>query len=181
MSGRGLFGIIAVFGSADALVNAATRVRELGFGVVDAYTPYPIEGLGETLRPGRQILLPALIVIGAIVGAFWGYFIQYWGEASDYPLNVGGRPYNSWPAFTVGAFEVMLLFAVAAGFVGLLVKCGLPLLYHPVLEAERFSEVSRDRFVLCVEARDPNFEAASLHRTFEELGAEHIEMVAGWS
>lgn len=180
MSERGAFGIIAVFGSADALARAAARLRGLGIESVDAYTPYPVEGLGATLRPGRLLLLPMLVVIGAIVGACWGYFVQYWGEAIDYPLNVGGRPYNSWPAFTVSAVEIMLLLAVTAGFFGLLVKCGLPLLYHPIFEAEAFERASCDRFVLCVEASDPKFEPALLHRMFEDLGAERIEMVAGW-
>jgi hypothetical protein len=95
----------------------------------------------------------------------------------NYPLNVGGRPHNSWPAFIVATFEFMLLAAVAAGFFGLLAKSGLPKLYHPIFEADAFARASRDRFVICVEARDPAFDSASVRREFERLGAETVEEV----
>jgi len=135
MSERGLFGLTGSFASSDALTGAALHLRSLGFREVEAYTPYPVEGLDEALRPCRPNRLPLPIFLGAVFGAAMGYFIQYWDEALDYPLNVGGRPHNSWPAFTVGTFELMVLFAIAAGFFGLLAFCRLPRLYHPIFSA----------------------------------------------
>jgi hypothetical protein len=113
----------------------------------------------------------------AVFGAGYGYWVQYWGEAVDYPINVGGRPYHSWPAFIVSAFEFMLLVSVAAGLVAMLAASRLPRLYHPTFAAKTFERASRDRFVICVKATDPFFDPASLRETFGMLGAEDIEEV----
>ena len=172
------YGIIGVFAAPEALKDAAAQLRALGFASVEAYTPYPVAGLGETIHPGRKVFLPVLMFVAALCGAAWGYFIQYWDEALDYPLNVGGRPYNSWPAFIVGAFEFMLLVTVAAGLFAMLVACRLPRLYHPIFNAEEFGRASQDRFVLCVEAGDPGYEPATIRRVFERHGAERVEEVA---
>ena len=153
------FGVIGVFETPEAIKNATRHLRSLGFRAFEAYTPYPVEGLDQMVRPGRQLLLPLTMFGAAVVGAAWGYWIQYWDEALNYPINVGGRPHNSWPAFIVGTFEFMLLAAIAAGLFGLLAASRLPQLYHPLFDAEAFGRASRDRFVLCVEARDPSFEA----------------------
>ena len=172
------YGIIGVFAAPEPLQEAATQLRALGFAAVETYSPYPVEGLGETLHPGRKVFLPLLMFAAALAGGAGGYFIQYWGEAIDYPLNVGGRPYNSWPAFIVGAFEFMLLVTVAAGLFGLLAASRLPRLYHPIFNAEEFARASQDRFVLCVEASDPGYEPATIRRIFERHGAERVEEVA---
>jgi hypothetical protein len=174
---KDLFGMIAMFDTPDAAKNAAAYLRQAGFRAFEVYTPYAVEGLGEIIHPGRKTLLPLVMFVGAILGAAWGYWIQYWDEALNYPLNVGGRPYNSWPAFTVGTFEFMLLVAVAAGFFGLLAASRLPKLYHPIFEAKVFERASRDRFLLCIEASDPRFDAALTRAAFERLGAERIEEV----
>jgi hypothetical protein len=176
MAGQ-LFGIIGIFETPEAAVAMAHRLRALGFNAVEAYTPYAVEGLDEALRPGRNVALPLLIFIGAVLGACAGYFIQYWDEALNYPLNVGGRPYNSWPAFVVSAFEITVLFAVAAGFFGLWAACRLPRLYHPLFAADAFARVSRDRFVLCVEASDPAYEPSFIRRVFERHGAAEVTEV----
>jgi len=168
------FGIIGVFETPEAVKDAAAQLNRLGFRAVEAYTPYPVEGIGALIHPGRKLFLPLLMFAGAILGACWGFFIQYWDEAIDYPLNVGGRPYNSWPAFVVGAFEFTVLVAVAAGLFGLLAASRLPRLYHPIFNAAEFERASRDRFVLCVEARDPSFEPTMIRRVFERYGAESI-------
>jgi hypothetical protein len=128
--------------------------------------------------PGRRTWLPLLIAVGALFGVIWGYFIQYWDESINYPLNVGGRPHNSWPAFTVGAFEFTMLCAIAAAFFGLLASCRLPRLYHPIFAAQDFERASVDRFFLCVESSDPSFEAQQLRDIFERHGAEHVTEVA---
>jgi len=172
-----LFGVIAVFDTPDAVKDAADHLRRSGFRAFEAYTPYPIEGLNQIIHPGPKFVLPIVMFVAAILGAAWGYWIQYWDEALNYPLNVGGRPHNSWPAFMVGTFEFMLLVTVAAGFFGMLAASRLPKLYHPIFDAKAFERASRDRFLICVEARDPSFDAPAVRRVFQQLGAERIEEV----
>ena len=175
-----IFGIVGVFDKPEAIKDAARHLRSLGFRAVEAYTPYPVEGLDQLLRPGRELMLPLVMFAGAVVGACWGYFIQYWDEALNYPINVGGRPHNSWPAFIVGTFEFMLLVTIAAGLFAMLASCRLPRLYHPIFNADAFGRTSVDRFVLCVEARDPSFETEHLRRILERFGAERVaEVPAG--
>jgi hypothetical protein len=171
------FGIIGVFETPEGIKDAARHLRSLGFRAVEAYAPYPVEGLGELIQPERKAGLPLLMFAAAVIGAAWGYFIQYWDEAIDYPLNVGGRPHNSWPAFIVSTFEFMLLVTIAAGLFALLASCRLPRLYHPIFNAAGFERASRDRFVLCVEARDPSFEPRMIRRVFERFGAEQVREV----
>jgi len=170
-----LFGIIAVFNTPQALRGAAMELQQSGFGAFEAYTPYPVEGLEQVIHPGPKWRLPVLMFVAAMVGAAWGYWIQYWDEAVNYPINVGGRPYNSWPAFIVGTFEFMLLFTVAAGFFGMLAASRLPKLYHPIFESAAFARASRDRFLICVEARDRRFNADSIREVLRQAGAERIE------
>lgn len=178
MSEPRLYGMIGVFASAGALTAAARQLRSLGFRALEAHTPYPVEGLDELMRPGRRTWMPLAIGLGAVFGAVWGYFIQYWDEALNYPINVGGRPHNSWPAFMVGTFEFMLLCAIAAAFFGFLAYCRLPRLYDPIFAAPEFERASVDRFFLCVEARDPSFEPQHIRRIFEHHGAERVAEVA---
>lgn len=177
MTERAQFGMIGVFASSETMVESARQLRGLGVQQFDAYTPFPVEAMGELMRPRGRWALPAAIGGGAFVGAAIGYLIQYWDEAWGYPLNVGGRPYNSWPAFTVGAFEITLLCAVAAGFFGLWLACRLPRLYDPIFSAQGFERVSCDRFVLCVAERDPKFSADAIRDLFERHGAEHVAEV----
>jgi Protein of unknown function (DUF3341) len=172
-----LFGIIAVFATPESLRNAVVQLQQSGFRALEAYTPYPVEGVEQLIHRGPKWLLPITMFVGALAGAAAGYWIQYWDEAVNYPINVGGRPHNSWPAFMVGTFEFMLLFAVAAGFFAMLAASRLPKLYHPVFEAKAFERASRDRFLICVEARDPSFDADSVRQLFQDAGAERIEEV----
>jgi Protein of unknown function (DUF3341) len=172
-----LFGIIAVFKTPDEVRGAATRLRQSGYRAFEAYTPYAVEGLDRVIDSGSKAFLPLLMFAGAVLGAALAYWIQYWDEAVNYPLNVGGRPYNSWPAFAVSTFEFMLLAAVTAGFFGMLAASRLPKLYHPIFEASAFARASRDRFVICIESTDPRFDANSIRALFQQLGAERIEEV----
>ena len=175
-----VFGCIGVFDDAGCDRRAPrAHLRQSGFDAFEAYTPYPVERLDrDRCAPAGDVLLPLMMFAGAVFGAACGYFIQYWDEALGYPLNVGGRPHNSWPAFIVSAFEFMLLCAVAAGFLGLLSASRLPRLYHPIFAAEDFERASRDRFVLCVEgdAIRASSRTASA-RSSSRLGAEQIEEV----
>ena len=168
------FGLIGIFDTPSAVKESARSLRELGLRALEAYTPYPVEGLDEIIAPRRHFGLPLTIAAGALAGAGFGYFIQYWDEVLSYPINVGGRPPNSWPAFMVGTFELTLLFAIAAGFFGLWLFCRLPLLYHPIFNADGFERASRDRFMLCVESCDPGYESGMIRRVFARHGAAEI-------
>ncbi len=178
MTENDTFSMVGVFASSRPMAEAARQLRALGLNTIEAYTPYPVEQLAETLRLRRGGPLAWTIAVGALVGALCGYFIQYWDEWLNYPLNVGGRPHNSWPAFTVGAFEITLLFAMAAGFFGLWIACGLPRLYDPRFESEVFDRASADRFVLRVEARSREVARESIRQVFAAHGAERIEEAA---
>lgn len=174
MNARRSFGLVGAFTSPDAVVEAARQLRSLGFRKVEAYTPFPVEGLDEVLRPDRRLWLPLIIAVAALFGILWGYFVQYWDEALNYPVNVGGRPYNSWPAFVVGDFEFTVLCAMAAAFFGLLAFCRLPRLYHPIFATPEFERASVDRFFLCVAARDPSFESERVRGIYERFGADQV-------
>ncbi len=177
MSDGGPYGVIGIFATPKAVTAAAQQFRTLGFHALEAYTPYSVDGLDEAVRPGRRAWLPPVIFAGGVGGALIGYLVQYWAEAVSYPLNVGGRPYNSWPAFIVSTFEMAVLCALAAGFFALLLSCRLPLLYHPIFAAPGFERASEDRFVLCVGAGDPSFEPGLVRRILERHGAERVEEV----
>ncbi|HUH86021.1 MAG TPA: DUF3341 domain-containing protein [Stellaceae bacterium] len=177
MSAPDRYGLIGEFTSAREVRDAALTLHSAGIRALDAFTPYPIEGLDDILDPAGRPRLPMLIALGALIGAVLGYGVQYWAAAVDYPLNVGGRPCGSWPAFTVSAFEVTLLCAVTVGFVAFLVFCRLPLLYHPVFTLEDFERASHDRFFLCVEAKDPRFDDALIARVLVQHGAERVASV----
>lgn len=177
MSAPDRYGLIGEFASAREIRDAALKLHGAGIRAMDAFTPYPIEGLEDILRPAERSRLPMLIAAGAVIGAVLGYFVQYWAAAIDYPLNVGGRPYGSWPAFTVSAFEVTLLCAVAAGFIAFLAFCRLPLLYHPLFTLDGFERASHDRFFLCVEAKEPRFDDALIARVLVQHGAERVASV----
>ena len=178
MSAEPVYGMMAEFATPAAVTAAAHWLHLNGFRRMEAYTPFPVDGLDEMLHGQRRPLLPLVVFGGAVVGAVSSYALQYWAAAVDYPLNVGGRPLNSWPAFTVSSFEMTVLFAVATAFLGLLIFCGLPLLFHPIFNAPDFDRASQDRFFLCVEARDGLFDAERLREIFARYDAVHIALVS---
>jgi hypothetical protein len=161
-----IYGLIAEFETAEQILEATRRAREQGYRRMDAYTPYPVEGLAIELGLERT-RVPMVVLIGGIVGAAAGYFMQYWAMAIDYPLNVGGKPYNSWPAFIPITFELMVLVAAFAAILGMFFLNGLPQPYHPVFNVPRFARASQDRFFLCIEATDLRFDPVRT-RTFLE-------------
>jgi len=179
MSEPPLYGIAGEFPTPLGAVTAARELQDRGFRKIEAHTPYPIEELDEVVRSGHGVWLGIATLAGAVLGAVTGTFVQYWAAVVSYPVNVGGRPYNSWPAFAVSTFEVTLLFAVAAGFLAFLAASRLPLLYHPVFAAANFARASQDRFFLSVEARDPRFDAATVRAVLERHGALTIDEVYG--
>ncbi len=157
MSGGKLYGLMAEFENPNELVEAARRAREAGFTKLDAYSPYPIEALAEALDIHDR-KLPAVVLGGGILGGLLGYALCYWTSVVAYPLNVGGKPFHSAPAFIVPTFETTILFAALAAVLGMLALNGLPMPYHPVFNVPRFALASRDRFFLCIEAKDAKFD-----------------------
>ena len=171
-----LYGLMAEFENPHDLVEATRRTREAGFTKLDAYSPYPIEALAEALDIHDR-KLPAVVLGGGILGGLLGYALCYWTSVIAYPLNVGGKHFNSVPAFIVPTFETTILCAAFAAVFGMLALNGLPMPYHPVFNAPRFALASRDRFFLCIESRDPKFDETTLMAFFETLGAKEIVAV----
>lgn len=171
-----IYGLIAEFETADQLLKAARRTREEGYRRTDAYSPFPIEGLSEEVG-FRHTRLPAIVLIAGIIGGLSGFGMQYWISKIDYPLNVGGRPLNSWPSFIPVTFELTILFAALSAVIGMIALNGLPMPYHPVFGAPRFARASTDRFFLAVEATDPKFDRNETRAFLESLGAFAVSEV----
>jgi hypothetical protein len=172
-----LYGVIAEFDSPAALLAAARRARAAGYRRLTAYSPFPIDELPEALGYSEGTGIRPIVLLGGIVGALSGYLLQWWTSAVDYPINVGGRPYNSWQMFIPIVFEMMVLFGALFGLVGLFVLNGLPMPYHPVFNVPGFEGATRDRFYLCVEARDPRFDRDDARRfllTLEPLEVSDV-------
>ncbi len=169
----GLHGLLAEFGGQDALLEAARRVRAEGYAAVDAYTPYPVEGLAEVLG-FRSTRVPLVVLVGGILGASGGYFLQYWLNVLDYPINVGGRPLNSIPSWIIVTFEMTILVAALFAVLGMLALNGLPRPYHPVFNVPEFALASTNRFFLAVEARDPRFDSRATREFLESLGPKGV-------
>lgn len=168
-----LYGLMAEFASPEALVAAARRAREEGYREVDGYTPYPIEELNEALGLHHS-KLPLIVLIGGILGAVGGFLLQYWTSVIAYPVNVGGRPFNSWPAFIVPTFECTILAAALAAVLGMFFLNGLPMPYHPVFNVPRFALASRDRYFLVIKVLDPRFDREATRRFLETLGPTEV-------
>lgn len=156
MSGSAMYGLLAEFPSADALCAAARHARDNGYTHVEAYSPFAIEGLDDIVGADKGWIAP-LTLLGGILGGAGTYFLQWYAAVVDYPINIGGRPLHSWPAFIPATFEITILGAAVAAVFAMLVLNGLPRLYHPLFEVEEFELASRNRFFLCLPARDPVF------------------------
>ncbi len=171
-----LHGIIAEFENADELIHAAKRAREAGYTKMDAYSPFPVHGLSEAIG-FEDHKVPWLVFISGVIGAIAGFSLQYYVSVVDYPLNVGGRPYLSWPAFIPVTFETTVLFAAFGAFIGMLALNGLPRPHHPIFNAPRFERASQDRFFLCIEASDPQFDRVRTRHFLESAGARLVSEV----
>lgn len=171
-----IYGLMAEFHAPSEIVEAARRARESGYRKLDAYSPYPIEALAEALHFHSP--LPLIVLGGGVTGALVGYGLQYWASVIEYPMNIGGRPFNSWPSFIPATFETTILFAALSAVLGMLALNGLPEPYHPVFNVPNFALASRDRFFLCIEATDPRFDRNETRKFLEGLeGATAVSEV----
>src|ERR1700736_3572590 len=171
-----IYGMMAEFDTPVALVEAAKRTYQAGYKRIDTYTPFPIEGLPEEIGFYRDEV-PLVVLIGGIVGGLTGYLMQYWMSAVAYPLNIGGKPYHSWPAFIVITFEMTILFAGISAVFGMLALNGLPMPYHPVFNVARFALASKDRFFLIVFSSDKKYDPATTRAFLERLSPRSVSEV----
>lgn len=172
-----LFGLMVSFDDPESLLAAAKAAREAGYRRIDAYSPYPVEGLSEAMEL-RTTRLPWIVLLGGIIGAGGGYFMQFYASVIDYPLNVGGRPMHSWPAFIPITFELAILVAAVFAVLGMLALNGLPQPYHPVFNVPEFELASRSHFFLTIESADPKFDRDETRQFLEGLGGESVSEIA---
>lgn len=171
-----IYGVLADFSSEDALLKAVHTLRESSGLVLEAYTPYPVEGLAAALGIRRN-RVPLWTLIGGIFGGVAGYAMQWYATTVAYPINVGGRPDHSWPLFVPVAFELVILCATLAAVAGMLIGNGLPRLRHPVFGVARFDLASRNRFFLCVRAGSNPFRPDAVAQQLVDLGALTVSRV----
>ena len=171
-----IYGLMAEFDSAQALLDAARKTHQAGYKKIDAYSPFPIEGLAEEVGFHHDEV-PWVVLIGGLVGGASGYLMQWWMSAVDYPLNIGGKPPHSWPAFIVITFEMTILFSGLSAVFGMLALNGLPMPYHPVFNVPRFAFASKDRFFLIVFSSDKKYNPLETRRFLESLDPRSLSEV----
>jgi hypothetical protein len=171
-----IFGLMAEFESPTELALAARKAYDDGYRKIDAYSPFPIEEVSEAIGFAHS-RVPLVVLVGGLLGCIGGYLMQYWISALNYPLNVAGRPLNSWPAFIVVTFEMTILGGALFAVFGMLALNGLPMPYHPTFNVERFAFASKDRFFLCIEAVDPRFDRTQTEEFLRTLNPRHVSEV----
>ncbi len=176
MSRAPIYGLMAEFEDLHGLTKAVRAVKEAGYQRFDAFTPFPVEEISEEIA-GHHNPLPLLVLIGGLCGGIGGFLLQYWSMAIDYPLNIGGRPLFSWPAFVPATYECTILGAALAAVLGMLALNGLPMPYHPVFNVPRFALSSRDRFFICIQASDPRFDRDETRRLLERQVPRQVSEV----
>lgn len=171
-----LYGLVAEFESADLLLDAARKTREKGYLRIDAYSPFPLEGLSEAIGFEHDSV-GLITLLGAIIGGLTGYLMQYYANVLDYPINIGGRPYHSWPAFIPVTFELTILGGALSAAFGMLALNRLPRLHHPIFQYPGFDRASKDRFFLCIHSKDPQFERSRTDHFLTTLNPLRVQEV----
>src|SRR3954447_2012576 len=171
-----LYDLMAEFASAEHLLEATRRARAAGYGKIEAYAPFSVEGLAEAAGLERN-RIPLITLLGGLFGGLGGYLLQWYSAVIDYPINSGGRPLHAWPAFIPATFELAVLGAALAAFFGCFIANGLPRLYHPVFNARDFDLASRNRFFLCICTADPQFERERTHVFLQSLQPQRVAEV----
>jgi len=175
-NGHDVYGLAAEFPSASDLLAAAGSVREAGYHRFDTFSPLPIHGMEDAVGQ-RYTRRPWVVFVLGILGAAGGFYLQYWTSVIDYPLNIGGKPLNSWPAFIPITFECGILAAGLTSAVAMVLMNGLPRPHHPVFNIPNFERASADRFFLCIEADDPKFDRESTRSFLEGLNPDAVSEV----
>lgn len=168
-----LHGIVAEFLEPEEVLSAASRAYAEGYRRMDAYTPFPVEGLAEAIG-FRRNGVPLVALLGGIFGASLGFGMQCFSAMHDYPINVGGRPLYSWPSFIPITFELTILFAALAALFGMFALNRLPQPHHPIFETPFFEQRNASRFYLCIQADDPRFDRDRVSRFLRQLAPQHI-------
>jgi hypothetical protein len=172
-----LYGLMAEFDNTEDLLEAAHKSHDAGYRKLDAFTPFPVEGLADALG-FHSTRVPLIVFCGGLIGCFGGFFLQYYPNVIGYPLNIGGRPYFSWPAFIPITFELTILCAALSAVFGMLALNGFPRPYHPVFNVPRFELATRNHFFLVIKAHDPMFDAEKTKQFLMELKAREVSEVA---
>lgn len=172
----GIYGLLAEYDTVPGMVSAAEKAHEHGYRRMDTYSPFPIEEAAEAIGFHKN-RVALVVLIGGLLGGLGGYSLEYWVSVLAYPINVGGKPWHSWPAFIPVTFECTVLGASIAAFIGMLAMNGLPMPYHPVFNAPNFSAASKDKFFLCIEAADPQFDLTQTRRFLEQTSPRVVTEV----
>ena len=172
-----LHGLMAQFNTPEALLEAGRRARAAGYREMDAYAPMPVEGLADAIGFDSKAV-SYFVFAGGLAGACGGFGLMWWITVIAFPHMVAGRPLNSWPAYIPITFECMVLVACFAAVISMMALNGLPQPYHPVFNVPEFERASRDKFFLCIEASDPQFDVQATRNFLEALGPEGVHEVA---
>jgi hypothetical protein len=167
------FGLLAEFLEPDELLWATEQAYAAGYRRMDAYSPFPVEGLADALGMHRS-MIPRIMLVCGFLGTLTAYFLETLSMGLWYPINVGGRPYNSLPSYVPVMFELTVLFSSLSGIVAVLILNRLPQPYHPVFNVASFGRASSDRFYLGIETSDPNYDAVKTASFLRTLGAREV-------
>lgn len=174
---HGTYGLLAEFDTPTALIRAAKKAHAEGYRKMDAYTPYPVEEVSQAIG-FRKNRVSLVVLVGGLLGGMGGYSLQYWVSTIAFPINVGGKPFHSWPAFIPVTFELTVLGAALSATIGMLALNGLPRPHHPLFNAPNFrTGASRDKFFLCLEAEDPKYKPQETLKFLEGLNPSSITEV----
>ncbi|MGA3292343.1 MAG: DUF3341 domain-containing protein [Candidatus Acidiferrales bacterium] len=168
MKRQRIYGLMAEFETPEQVLEAAHRTHGEGYRRIDAFTPIPVEGLAEAVG-FDWTALPILVFLGGLAGGCSGFAMCWYANVLSFPLNIGGKPFNSWPMWIPITFELTILGAALTAVLGMLALNGLPTPYHPTFNVERFALASTDRFFLCIKSRDRKFDLARTKAFLESL------------